>query len=236
MPVIVEVDVAVQALRGMISEMMARYKLLEEAGSRNIESYNRDRAPHEKMPFIVVAVDELADLMMSASKDIETLHRQARSAGPRHGHPPGCCDTASISGRGDRPDKGQLPGSHRLRRGVAGGLPHYPGQRGGREPPGPRRHAVPALGRAQAHSRAGRIPIGPGNWRPGQPLAKAERAASAANLAGERGGCPGRAVIRTGSPATTCWTRRGTWPRSTTACRRRSCRGACASGTRGRPG
>ena len=71
MPVIVEVDMAVQALRGMISEMMARYKLLEEAGSRNIESYNRDRAPHEKMPFIVVAVDELADLMMTASKDIE---------------------------------------------------------------------------------------------------------------------------------------------------------------------
>ena len=70
-PVIVEVDMAVQALRGMISEMMARYKLLEEAGSRNIESYNRDRAPHEKMPFIVIAVDELADLMMSASKDIE---------------------------------------------------------------------------------------------------------------------------------------------------------------------
>ena len=71
LPVIVEVDMAVQALRGMITEMMARYKLLEEAGSRNIESYNRDRAPHEKMPFIVVAVDELADLMMSASKDIE---------------------------------------------------------------------------------------------------------------------------------------------------------------------
>ncbi len=70
-PVIVEVDMAVQALRGMISEMMARYKLLEEAGSRNIESYNRDRAPHERMPFIVVAVDELADLMMTASKDIE---------------------------------------------------------------------------------------------------------------------------------------------------------------------
>ena len=71
-PVIVEVELAVQALKGMIIEMMARYKLLEEAGSRNIESYNRDRQPHERMPFIVVAVDELADLMMSASNDIET--------------------------------------------------------------------------------------------------------------------------------------------------------------------
>ena len=56
----------------VITEMNSRYKLLEEAGARNIESYNRDRPQHEKMPFIVVTIDELADLMMTASKDIET--------------------------------------------------------------------------------------------------------------------------------------------------------------------
>lgn len=70
-PVVVEPEVAVNSLKGMVQEMLARYKLLEEAGARNIASYNRDLPPEEKMPFIVVAVDELADLMMAAPHDIE---------------------------------------------------------------------------------------------------------------------------------------------------------------------
>ena len=70
-PVVVEPEVAVQSLRGMVQEMFSRYKLLEEAGARNIASYNRDLPPEEQMPFIVVAVDELADLMMAAPRDIE---------------------------------------------------------------------------------------------------------------------------------------------------------------------
>ncbi len=70
-PVVVEPEVAVNCLKGMVQEMISRYKLLEEAGARNIASYNRDLPPEEKMPFIVVAVDELADLMMAAPHDIE---------------------------------------------------------------------------------------------------------------------------------------------------------------------
>ena len=70
-PVVVEVEVAVQALKGMIQEMLRRYKRMEEAGVRNIESYNRGRPPEERMSLVVIAVDELADLMMSAPYDIE---------------------------------------------------------------------------------------------------------------------------------------------------------------------
>ena len=70
-PVVVEVDVAVQMLKGMIQEMLRRYKALEEAGARNIEGYNGSRPPEERMPLVVIAVDELADLMMSAPHDIE---------------------------------------------------------------------------------------------------------------------------------------------------------------------
>ena len=70
-PVVVEPEVAVQSLRGLVQEMLSRYKLLEEAGARNIASYNQDLPPEEQMPFIVVAVDELADLMMAAPHDIE---------------------------------------------------------------------------------------------------------------------------------------------------------------------
>jgi S-DNA-T family DNA segregation ATPase FtsK/SpoIIIE len=70
-PVVVEVEVAVQVLKGMIQEMLRRYKVLEEAGARNIEGYNKGRSIEDRMPLIVIAVDELADLMMSAPRDIE---------------------------------------------------------------------------------------------------------------------------------------------------------------------
>jgi len=56
-------------LKGMIHEMLKRYRNLEEAGVRNIAAYNQ-KMP-DKMPFLVVAVDELADLMMSAAFDVE---------------------------------------------------------------------------------------------------------------------------------------------------------------------
>jgi len=70
-PVIVEVEKAVQMLKGMIQEMLRRYKTFEEAGVRNIEGYNSPRSLKDRMPFLVVAVDELADLMMSSPTDIE---------------------------------------------------------------------------------------------------------------------------------------------------------------------
>ena len=68
-PVVVETDKVVGLLKGMIREMLDRYRRFEEVGVRNIEGYNRKVS--EKMPFLVAAVDELADLMMSAAFDIE---------------------------------------------------------------------------------------------------------------------------------------------------------------------
>ena len=68
-PVVVETDQVVGLLKGMIHEMLERYRRMEEAGVRNIAAYNK-KMP-EKMPFLVVAVDELADLMMSAAFDVE---------------------------------------------------------------------------------------------------------------------------------------------------------------------
>ena len=68
-PVVVETDQVVGLLKGLIREMMDRYRRFEEIGVRNIASYN-ERVP-KKMPLLVVAVDELADLMMSAAFDVE---------------------------------------------------------------------------------------------------------------------------------------------------------------------
>ena len=69
-PVIVEVDEVVGMLKGVINEMMHRYRQMEEVGVRNIEAYNK-RMRDDKMPFLLVVVDELADLMMTAAFDVE---------------------------------------------------------------------------------------------------------------------------------------------------------------------
>ncbi len=69
-PVIVEVDEVVGMLKGIINEMMNRYRQMEEIGVRNIEAYNK-RMRDDKMPFLLVVVDELADLMMTAAFDVE---------------------------------------------------------------------------------------------------------------------------------------------------------------------
>lgn len=70
-PVVVDPDKVVRLLRGAIQEMMRRYKLLEEAGARNIVSYNRSPRATERMPYFIICIDELADLMMTASFDVE---------------------------------------------------------------------------------------------------------------------------------------------------------------------
>ncbi|MFL2783553.1 MAG: DNA translocase FtsK [Dehalococcoidia bacterium] len=69
-PVVVETDRVVNLLKGLIKEMMDRYRTMEEIGVRNIETYNK-KTPTSKMPYLVVAIDELADLMMTAAFDVE---------------------------------------------------------------------------------------------------------------------------------------------------------------------
>ena len=70
-PVVVEPDRVVRLLRGAIQEMLRRYKLLEEAGVRNIKSYNQSAKAVEHMPYLIICIDELADLMMTSSFDVE---------------------------------------------------------------------------------------------------------------------------------------------------------------------
>ena len=69
MPVIVEVDEVNPALRGLMREMLRRYKQMEVLGTRNITSYNKKA--EEPMPYLLLIVDELADLMMTGGFEIE---------------------------------------------------------------------------------------------------------------------------------------------------------------------
>jgi S-DNA-T family DNA segregation ATPase FtsK/SpoIIIE len=78
-PVVVDTEPAVRALKGMMREMFRRYRRLEKLKVRNIEGYHRHPNALEPMPYVVIAVDELADLMMSASYEVEqTLTRLAQ--------------------------------------------------------------------------------------------------------------------------------------------------------------
>ncbi|CAO6130208.1 FtsK DNA segregation ATPase FtsK/SpoIIIE and related proteins [Candidatus Pelagibacterales bacterium] len=86
-PVITEPKKATTALKWVVKEMEKRYREMTEIGVRNISGFN-DKASSEnkkKMPYIVVVVDEMADLMMIAGKEIENyiqrLAQMARAAG-----------------------------------------------------------------------------------------------------------------------------------------------------------
>jgi S-DNA-T family DNA segregation ATPase FtsK/SpoIIIE len=84
-PVVVDTDKAVKALRWLNQEMDNRYRQFAQAGVRNIEGYNKDRSPGDEMPYLVLIIDELADLMMAAFDEVEhalcRLAQLARATG-----------------------------------------------------------------------------------------------------------------------------------------------------------
>ena len=86
-PVITQPKQAIGVLDNLVAEMERRYKLMSQTKTKNIESYNEKmRALGEEiLPFIVVIIDELADLMMTSGKDVEfsigRLAQMARASG-----------------------------------------------------------------------------------------------------------------------------------------------------------
>ena len=73
-PVIIEPEKCISALKWAVNEMERRYSLLAEEKVRNIKSYNElKQKDGEGMPYIVIVIDELADLMMVAARDVESL-------------------------------------------------------------------------------------------------------------------------------------------------------------------
>lgn len=96
-PVVTNPDEAAKVLKWAIKEMERRYELMAESSVRNIEQYNSkiaeikqkglfdDEEPDKKLPYIIIIIDELADLMMVAPKEVETyitrLAQKARAAG-----------------------------------------------------------------------------------------------------------------------------------------------------------
>ncbi|MDH5464811.1 MAG: DNA translocase FtsK [Thiovulaceae bacterium] len=86
-PVITKPKQAISALNNMVSEMERRYTMMSETKTKNIDTFNEKAAKEgrDKLPFIVVIIDELADLMMTSGKEVEysvaRLAQMARASG-----------------------------------------------------------------------------------------------------------------------------------------------------------
>jgi len=87
LPVIVEVEKAIEAFRWTLNEMGRRYRLFSQEGARNIDEYNQIMVSRGQdiIPYLVVIVDELADLMLMAQEEMEAmitrLAQMARATG-----------------------------------------------------------------------------------------------------------------------------------------------------------
>jgi len=83
-PVIVEPEKVVSALKWSINEMERRYKLFAEVGARNIEMFN-DMSGFQALPYLIIIVDELADIMLFAPSEVEDavtrIAQMARATG-----------------------------------------------------------------------------------------------------------------------------------------------------------
>ena len=93
-PVVTDAKRATVMLKGIVSEMERRYRLISEKGAKDIVRYNEmlserhldeKESEHKKLPYIVVVIDELADLMMASGKEVEEslvrLSQMSRAAG-----------------------------------------------------------------------------------------------------------------------------------------------------------
>ena len=72
-PVIVDTNKALAALRWLNSEMDSRYQKIATAGARNIEGYNKNKQGTDRSPYLVLVIDELADLMMAGFDEVEHI-------------------------------------------------------------------------------------------------------------------------------------------------------------------
>ena len=173
-PVVTEPEKVPKVLSWAIREMERRYTLLSQTGAKNVESYNKkvrsgeivgteDGPAPEKLPYIVIIVDELAELMMVAAKDIEISIARLGSDGSSFRNPPDSGDAAAFRGCYHRRDQGEFPGPN-----VVSGFSEAGFQdnsrhdrRGTSARDG--RHAFHAAGRLQAHKITRRVLVGKRN-------------------------------------------------------------------------
>ena len=133
-----------------------------EKGVRNIDKYNQRmiKEEGETIPYIVVVIDELADLMMVSSKEVEEYIARLAQMARASGHTPDTRYPAALRRRAHRHHQGQFPGPYVLQGDVQGRFPHHTRYERRRESPRGRGHALPESGR-RAGSSASTAPSSP---------------------------------------------------------------------------
>ena len=158
-PVVTEVDKASGILFWAVKEMERRYSLLSKVGARDLARYNSylEKRGEKRLPFIVVVVDEMADLMMAAPEEVEKhicrLAQMARAVGIHLIIATQRPSVDVITGL----IKANFPGAHRLCRHQPDRQPRHPRRSRRRTAAGRGRHALHGAGRQQAGTAAGHL-------------------------------------------------------------------------------
>ena len=235
---------AANALEWAVREMDMRYDLLADVGVRDIGGFNAmyDRGdlptaenpdPHgdksyERLPYIVIVVDELNDLMMVAARR-GAEHLSHRADGPRRRHPPRDRDAAPVGRRHHRRDQGQRPEPARVLREHARRLPRHPRPARRREADRPRRHAADVRVDVSRPADPGCLGRRGVRAQGGRPLAPPGRAAAVHRRPAGHGQARWRSR-RTPTPTTTTISSVRRW---TSSCAAASAPRACCSASSG---
>ena len=151
-PIITEPKLASNALRNAVREMERRLKVLAEKGVRNIDQYNKlfdsgtpslfeEGSDAKPLPFIVIIIDELADLMMLDGRTWKRRSRAWRRWPARRNS--SCAGDAKAVGRRDHwVDQGKFPGAYVVPRGNQDRFAHHSRRQWRRGTAGARRYVV----------------------------------------------------------------------------------------------
>ena len=172
-PVITEPERAKAALKWAVGEMENRYRRFAGAAARNIKAFNDARVdPADRLPYIVIVIDELADLMMREGKNVEDpivrLAQKARATGIHMVLATQRPSVNVVTGL----IKANFPSRIAFAMASPDRLPHDPRPARRRGPHRPWRHALPAVRPAAADAPPGRVRVrsrdrarSPTHWR-----------------------------------------------------------------------